>query len=92
MKLYAIFTNRDQFDNYCGTTTSEEGETITAHSSSSLDWLMNDLGYKKYPLDNEMFEHKQKIFNDKFGNGNWTIEWVAELPNNVWQKVMERTK
>lgn len=86
-QLYAIQTKTldTRFGlNYLGIVLSEDGEQLTAHESSSENWLKHDLGVMEY-MDSPPFKHD--IFDKKYGKGNWNIQWVEELPKEVREKI-----
>lgn len=87
MKIYATSINAGVKNEIPGIAVSEEGVVLAGHVSSTIEWLKHDLGCKSGYGDT-IFKHN--IYNKKYGEGNWTIEWVDVLPEQVRKKMEAR--
>ena len=90
-KIYATWTRKGETDytDCAGFAVSEDGEILTGHMSSSIEFLKHDLGA---PNGIQSPGYKHDIYEKKYGKGNYEVIWVEDIPPEVLKKIKQEKK
>ena len=76
-----LFNNGGSVGFMSGVAIGDDGQCVAQHISSNEYWMQHDLGLTS--------DWKHDYYDEAYGAGNWTLEWVPSEDRNLHAGLQE---